>query len=529
MIERLEARIAPAALSASGKLLTYTDGDGDLVHVTFTSPMAQGDFLFSSGSVDGDISIHQDLSMITLTGKPAGIGLTLSASPQNGQGDSHANIEYINATGLDLGKITIDGDLHRITAGNQNTPGLGIKSLTVSSMGMANDTLGTSSIDGIGSLVVKTNLRESYLIINHNQGGSISIGGSLLGTDTFAAAHIQVSGPTGSVKIGGSLLGGVGDETAKIVLESVGSLTVGGSVLGGIDNSNDITIQIDVSGNAGSISIKGDLVGRSADHNGSIHVGGNVNSISIGGSVRGGPASYTGLILVGGDAGKVSIGHDLIAGDNTTTNNLTDIGSIIAGGKIGTVTIGGVFAAGELPNTGQLALSGMISAHTTIGSVSVGEIKGAYGRQVLIEAAGNGLLGNANAIGSVTVKGSCTFGTMVAGYETGLTEGNFASGIGSVKVGGDFIASRVVVSIQEGGNGVIGDFSDIVKQTGAIIGLVKIGGVMEGNPGSAERFGIEGEVVNKVQIADAVYTRVQLHATPLRVGPGLTAWAESFT
>jgi len=58
-----------------------------------------------------------------------GIGFALTAAKQAGTGDSHANIEYLNAPNTDLGSINIDGDLHRIDGGSDGHLGVGLKSL----------------------------------------------------------------------------------------------------------------------------------------------------------------------------------------------------------------------------------------------------------------------------------------------------------------------------------------------------------------------------------------------------------------
>src|SRR5262245_13587810 len=119
-LELLEPRIAPASLTLGGKLLTYTDLDGDLVKITFTgAAMAEGDFTFPGGFLAGDKTTPQKLDTVNLSGK-TGAGFTLRATPQGGKGDSHADINTVNGATTDLGTINIDGDLVQFPAGDND-------------------------------------------------------------------------------------------------------------------------------------------------------------------------------------------------------------------------------------------------------------------------------------------------------------------------------------------------------------------------------------------------------------------------
>src|SRR5260221_8892990 len=139
-LECLEPRDAPATL-VSGTRLSYQDVDGDSVAVTFSkSILTAGNvnsvFTFDVGSVNGANAVEQQLRRIDLTGigaPAAGTAITTAAtrSPTNG-GDGYAAVGEIIATGINLGTVTIDGDLVHVDAGS--SAGTALTSLTVASM-----------------------------------------------------------------------------------------------------------------------------------------------------------------------------------------------------------------------------------------------------------------------------------------------------------------------------------------------------------------------------------------------------------
>src|SRR5262245_2043101 len=142
-LEQMESRDAPATLVNATKL-TYQDADGDNVAVTFSKPVLNTGivnslFAFDTGLVSGSNAAKQQLQRIDMTviGAPAaGTSITLTAvhTALNG-GDGFAALGHINASGIDLGQVTIDGDLGRIRAGDATTTTAGLKGLTVQSLG----------------------------------------------------------------------------------------------------------------------------------------------------------------------------------------------------------------------------------------------------------------------------------------------------------------------------------------------------------------------------------------------------------
>src|SRR6516162_3443543 len=119
-LEELERRLVPASL-INPTTLIYTDVDGDQVTVRVVghgSPdpqLALDDFTFAA------VRQGEQLQQIDLSGDPSGFaGSDLEIDVVPNGGDGLANIGYISAAGVDLGAITVPGDLGRIDAGSGN-------------------------------------------------------------------------------------------------------------------------------------------------------------------------------------------------------------------------------------------------------------------------------------------------------------------------------------------------------------------------------------------------------------------------
>src|SRR5262249_16749717 len=118
-LEPLDSREVPATL-VNASTLTYQDVDGDTVRVSFSKAiLTPGNvntvFIFDTGTADSGNSTGQQLRRIDLTGLGAtatGVGITTTAARSSATGgDGFAAVGQINATGIDLGAVTIDGDL----------------------------------------------------------------------------------------------------------------------------------------------------------------------------------------------------------------------------------------------------------------------------------------------------------------------------------------------------------------------------------------------------------------------------------
>src|SRR5262249_19953665 len=180
-VDQLESRYAPARLLGPTQLV-YQDKDGDTVTVTFTKPVLNfGNpntiFTFDSGAgaVNGNTAVKEQLRRIDLTSIPVasiGVGITVNAvrSPING-GDGFAAVGEVDATGIDLGPVKIDGDLGRILAGDGTTSTRGLAALTAQSIGRYGTSTGAADlhthIQGkLGALTVRGDVNDANIQVS---------------------------------------------------------------------------------------------------------------------------------------------------------------------------------------------------------------------------------------------------------------------------------------------------------------------------------------------------------------------------
>src|SRR5262249_6393055 len=225
-VEKLEGRQAPATLVAPTKL-TYQDSDGDSVVVALSRPLLNNGnvnavFSFSAGSVNGNNTIKQQLRSINLAvlaAAAAGTSVTLTATRSAAHGgDGLAALGQIDAAGIDLGAVSIDGDLGRVVAGDGVTATAGLTGLTAQSLGRYGTSTGAASlfttIQGrLGFLKVKSDVKEASVEVQggpEGRLGLVSIGGSLLGGAANASGRVYSTGDMGFVTILGNLTGAGG-------------------------------------------------------------------------------------------------------------------------------------------------------------------------------------------------------------------------------------------------------------------------------------------------------------------------------
>jgi hypothetical protein len=505
-IEPLEARVAPATLSADGRTVTYVDLDGDIV----TVKTSKGTFDLATNFEFAGVFGIESITRLNLenTAEFSGANITITAKRSPGGGDGLCTVGFIDASGTDLGKVVVDGDIGRIEAGDPNTATAGLKSLTVKSIGE----FGTSTqvggnlqslINGaLGSLVVKGNVREAMIDVSGGANGtvgSVKVGGSFIGGVAADSGSIESSGAMGNVTVGGDVRGGGGTLSGRIHANGkLGNVTIGGSLIGGSGGVNTGEI---VAGDIGFVKIGGDVRGGTGQVAARIDAGGKLAGLTVHGSVVGSlNAATTAEILSGGDMGPIKIGGDLqgfrILG-----------GHIEAGGKIARITIGGSVVGAEF------GASGEIVAAAGFGPVKIGHD--------LVGGGGSNNTGFINAtagdLASLTIGGSIVGR---GGTNSGVV--NINGDIGPVKVGGDIVggsgagqASGAVFSIAADGSiarltvggsvlggsqqqsgyvsahrigdvvigrslvGGTGNFSGIILGTDTI-GAVRIGGNIEG-------------------------------------------------
>ncbi|MGV3531680.1 MAG: hypothetical protein ACO1QR_04865, partial [Chthoniobacteraceae bacterium] len=218
MIEILEPRIAPASLS--GKMLTYTDVDGDEVKIVFKMKGELSESMFTFDNAFGTEGAQQ-LREIDLTGE--GLGKVSMTMVVTGEGDGMADVGFLNAAGTDLGKVILDGDLGRIVAGDDVAKNGAAKMLVIESLGVRGlDTqapggsLESVLTGGAKQIFIRGDMHDASLTIHggaeakHGKVGSLVIEGFLRGGTANSSGHISVSGNVSLLMIDQDVVGGSG-------------------------------------------------------------------------------------------------------------------------------------------------------------------------------------------------------------------------------------------------------------------------------------------------------------------------------
>lgn len=429
-LELLECRIAPATL-IDAFTVGFQDQDGDMVKVHFSKPILDSseklDMIFSFeglGESSQEILLGIDLTHLDAK-KLKGLNITIDAQKTlitTGSlnqivpelpyyiGDDHVNVGFINAMGIDLGKVSIDGSLEKILAGDSkaNTPGLGL--LHLDYLGLPGDRISEPDFNAVSSHIVgavkKMEIHNDIVgaIFKITGGksaglGQAFIGGSLLGNDADFSGSIHATGSIGKITVGGNLIGGDGKYSGSILAEgNIGTVLVNGDVRGGVGDYGYYgysgIIQADgkittatVGGNLiggdgersgmihghtgiGKVEVKGDIIGGGGYASGRIETPVKITDVKVGGSIIGGTASYAGSILSTKTVNSVFIGGSLQGADNTGS------GSVFSEEGINKLTINGGLTGGD----GET--SGSVEAVRAIRSVTIGgDLVGGVGNQ----------------------------------------------------------------------------------------------------------------------------------------------------
>jgi hypothetical protein len=441
-LECLESRDAPARV-ISGTQVGYRDVDGDLVTITFTKSFLTNSN-FSSVFDFVDDQGGQQLQKIDLTGvgaAAAGTSIATQATRHPLSGDGLATLGYINAMGIDLGAVTIDGDLGRIMAGDTTTTTSGLKGLTTQSMGRFGTSTGApdlkSKVQGkLDFLKVKSDMKEvNFLVQGGVDGklGSLFIGGSLIGGAGDTSGRIISQGDMGGVTVAGNLTGAGGNFSGEVFSSGrLAGVKIGGSVQGG---GGIYSGGIYSAGDMGFVTIKGNLTGGGGNGSGKVDTDGKLAGVKIGGSVQGGPLDFSGRISSEGDMGIVTIKGNLAGGGGKESGELSSSGKL-AGVRIGgSVQGGGGFRSGGIRSDGHMGfvtilgnLTSTVSCSSNLAGVKIGgSVQGGPG------GVGGQILSN-GSMGSVTIQGN------LAGASDEESGEVFAFGeLAGVKIGGSVL------------------------------------------------------------------------------------------
>jgi hypothetical protein len=487
MIELLESRIAPAAV------FSYTDVAGNKVTIV-TSKGTDADLAAAAGNITSG-----QLKVLNLQNSAfSGANVTITAVPQHGSGDGLADIGEIAAAGVNLGVVTVHGDLDVFTVGNG--VGTAVKSLNVVSIGLlgANTGLnafGIEAVGGIGALNVKTDVVGAEISATGSI-GPVTIGGSFIGNDVSGTGYLTSTGNMGVVRIGGDLIAGPAELTGTIFCQgSLAGVTVGGSVTG--NSSYNATGVIVSTGNMGPVRIGHDVTGAGGFESGFIGSG----IVTIGFALSS---------EISANISSVTIGGSLIGG------SVTGSGAITSSNNMGPVKIGGSIIGGPAKLAGNISSEGALSSLTVDGNIT-----GESGFPVLIDAGGPTVHSATAdvAIGGINVGGDLSYVNIEAGYSNS-TAFNAEAQIGAVHVAGDWLASNLVAGVDNpaSNNGDFGNANDAVITTGAKIvsriASIVIGGLVEGTFSSvsnSDHFGFVAQTIGSFSVGGV--------AIPLARGP----------
>ncbi len=345
------------------KTATFTDVDGDLVTVKVSKgTLSFADFLLAPAGSVGGYQL-QAINFADDGGEFKGANLTITAAPSALGGDGFVNVGYLNATLLDLGTVSIDGDLGAVNAGDGNATTPGLDALTIHSMGRfgvstqgPGGLTGSAIIGKLGALTLTTDLAS---LISVNVGltnpafGAVKIGGSILSGAT--ATGLLAFGSIASVSVGQDIRGGAAANSASILATGdIGPVTLGGSLIGGAGSGSGT---VATNGALGAVKIGGDVDG------GRVWALKSIASIAVTGSVLGGEflSGYgTNRVAANADAtiGAVTVAGDwvassLVAGARSTDAFFGNGGeSLIAGGDAAKVAkITSIAIKGEVVGT----------------------------------------------------------------------------------------------------------------------------------------------------------------------------------
>ena len=329
--------------------LTFSSTDGDAVSVKLTkgSLDATDVLLTPNAALTG-----ADLQLLDFHGDQAfnGTKIKITAKHTATGGDGFFDLGNIDATGINLGAVTIPGDLGHISAGHGNSTGFALASLTVHSLGVrasfaqsAGGSLESDLVGKVGPIKISGDVDEASIRVTGGASpalgsiASVSIGGDLVGGDQAFSGAITASGKIGSVSIKGTMFGGLGQYSGSILTSdgaSIGSVSAG-SIVGGSSDFEGIFSD----GQLGPVKIKGGINGTENSR----------VTISATGLLNPGPHKSP-LAIASINVGGAVHFTDFLAGyatDGTGVNADVQIGAVTIGGDwIATNLVAGVLADG---------------------------------------------------------------------------------------------------------------------------------------------------------------------------------------
>jgi hypothetical protein len=472
------------ALLVNPTTLNYTDVDGDQVTVRVighgSAPqLSLDEFIFVPAGTG------EQLQQIDLSNDPAGFsGSDLEIDVVANGGDGLASVGYINAVGVDLGSVTVPGDLGRIDAGSGDSITPALQQLVVHSLGQM----------GVTTQVSGGNL-------DSNIGGAV---GEIHVDTDIAGAVMHVSAP--STDDGGPE---VAVRSSSNPVPLISRIVVVGSIIGQDDFNSGL---ISCDGDIGSVEIGGNLQGGAGVYSGRIDCGGEVDQAHIAGSILGGTGAASGSIHAH-QINQLTVDGSIVAGSGSRsagieTNVMRDV--TIAGNVTGTRENPVRIAAFSQFRTEVRTIERRVPEIVTVmvyrhdgTCVEVQEkITVTVHMQITVVVEDRGRVDN------LSVHGNVAFAEITAG-----TDGQ----IGTVNVGGDWMASSLAAGVTAGDDGQLGTDDDFLfvqakDPSAARIGSLTIGGRVLGTSNPDDHFGIVARQIDAFFAGGA--SKVHLHAGP---------------
>lgn len=293
-----------------------------------------------------------------------------------------------------------------------------------------------------------------------------------------------ISGDAGSVTIKGDL-----ENSYFRVAGNLKSITVGGSVIGG--DTGD-TGEIYAEGTIGSVVIKHDLRGGAGTFSGSVGAGVSVDSVTMGGSIYGAKGNDSGIVygayLAAGTLGKVSVVGSVVGGSGTFSGAIGVSLNALAL-SLGTVTIGHDLIGGSGPHSGSI----QAFAESAQKIVIKGSIRGGDGPF-------SGSAGASFNVESITVGGSLFGGsTDHTGYLFGanMGDGHLTTVLvkGSLLGGGGTESGAIGGDVNNGATFYSLDFGTVTVNGDVIGGAGTRSGSVDAFYGHADHIGVGGSVI----------------------------------
>ncbi len=486
-IEPLEARIAPATI-ISATTVTFQDIDGDNVTIKVSKPIFT-DAPTAAGLVDFTGSAFTDsgpqqlnalfLQNLGAANNGLDVSITAKRSPITG-GNGEVAFNSLDAsgvngitglgTGIDLGKVLVQGDVNSLDAGDGNAVTPAIKSLDIRSIGAGVNAVQSDIFGSITTAKIRGTM-QGYLLTRTGPAdaslagiGSFFVGGDI-GAFNGAGGVVDVAGGIGTFTLKGNLVGGSTIGSAKILVgKGVKTLNIAGSIIGGDARSS---ARVEISGRLETATIGGSLLGTAA--NTAWLSAMSMGKVKIGRDVVGGTEPLSGLILptfgATGDIDSLTIGGSIVGGRSNDTG-------AVMGGNFKSLVIKGNIVGGTVFETGFVLSSGVIKSMTVGGSVR-GQSAGGDAQSL---------------VATISAK----------------------KGIDSLTINGDFVAGNIIAGIDSGGDTLFGDGNDMDLDPGvtAKIGKLIIKGRASGSSAisnALDHYGIEANAIGILTVGGITF------------------------